>query len=250
MKSILSLSLVGAMALVLTGCGKSDSTTTPSTSGTQPAPPQNSVPAAPLVPATPIAPKEAATPTTAEQLQKTGANLAAQLASAAKASADQVLSDIGKDLGGAAMNLASSLADNPAVKSQVEAALQTLVKGDSLQAMSQLPKLAELKLTEGQTKLFGQTRDLVAAYVTQKDLSKLEGLQGEVGQIVKSLRQGEPMSAVPAIQKLTQQAQLTPGQKDLISALAAQYAPGLKKAGDQVQQGLDAANKLRGTFGK
>lgn len=65
--------------------------------------------------------------------------------------------------------------------------------------------------------------------------------------IVNSLRKGEVASAVPAIQKISQNANLTAPQKQLIGSLADNYAPGLKKAADSLQQGLKGIQALPGT---
>ena len=58
------------------------------------------------------------------------------------------------------------------------------------------------------------------------------------------MRQGNITAAVPPLQKVAQNAGLTPSQKELVSSLADQYAPGLKKAAGTLQQGLKSLPSL------
>ena len=113
-------------------------------------------------------------------------------------------------------------------------------------ALANFGKLANAKLTPAQTKLAKETWNLGSAYVVQKDFGALEGAQGDVAEIVTSLRKGEPAKALPAIQKVAKEAKLTPGQKELLTSIADQYAPGLGKLGgtlDGLKQAVPGLGK-------
>ncbi|HKI70339.1 MAG TPA: hypothetical protein VKA67_12160, partial [Verrucomicrobiae bacterium] len=91
-----------------------------------------------------------------------------------------------------------------------------------------------------------QVGNLTSAYVVQKNFSSLDGAQGDVANIVNSLRDGEISAAVPSIQKVAQNANLTQPQKELIGTLTDKYAPGLKKVAGTLQQGLQDVKSLPG----
>jgi hypothetical protein len=77
-----------------------------------------------------------------------------------------------------------------------------------------------------------------SAYIVQRNFSSLEGAQGDVAQIVNSLRKGTPTAAIPAIQNVAQNAKLTPAQKEVATSLVNQYVPGVKKVSDFLGGGL------------
>ena len=52
---------------------------------------------------------------------------------------------------------------------------------------------------------------------------------GDGAQIVSSLRKGNITEALPAIKKVSQNAKVTPAQKELLTSLADKYAPGASK---------------------
>lgn len=175
----------------------------------------------------------------AGQAAQTATDAASQLLSLAESQSDKVLASIGQDLAPKLKSLATSLAGQPAAKSQVDSTLKSLVSGDSAGTIEAVTTLAQAKLTPEQTDLAKQVRDLAAAYVVQKDFSALEGVQGEVATVVGALRKGEVATALPALSGIAAKAKLTPAQKDLVSSIAEKYAPaGLKQAGDALQQGL------------
>ena len=89
--------------------------------------------------------------------------------------------------------------------------------------------MSQTKLTPEQTELAKEVGQLGSAYLVHKNLGNLEGSQSDVAQIVHSLRKGNIAEALPAIKKVSQNAKLTPTQKELLTSLADKYAPGASK---------------------
>jgi hypothetical protein len=265
--------MVASLATVsLCGCGDSTSTpsgasspnsaaSTPPARGT-PAPPvapatpvtpaTPTASAAPVVPARPVAPAAVpATPITpapaasqpasvpAAIIQPAANDTVSLITKFASTQTDRVLSSLGTDLAGKVKSLGESLGANSAVKAQVDKAVQSLVSGKDAEALSAITQVAPAgSLTPTQLQLAKETGNLLSAIVVQRNFSSLEGAQGDVATIVNSLRKGEFMAAVPAIQKVASNANLTPPQKQLIGSLADKYAPGVKQAADTLQQSL------------
>ena len=98
--------------------------------------------------------------------------------------------------------------------------------GESLAAFQ---KLSQTKLTPEQTKLAKDVGQLGSTYLVHKNLGNLEGSQSDVAQIVRSLRKGNITEALPAIRKVSQNAKLTPAQKELLTSLVEKYTPGASK---------------------
>ena len=101
-------------------------------------------------------------------------------------------------------------------------------------------------LTPEQKGLAKEAATLASAFVVQRNFAALEGAGGDVATLVTSLRKGEVASAVPAIQRIAKNANLTAPQKQLIGSMADQYAPGLRKAKDSLKKGLDGLQSLPG----
>ena len=101
-------------------------------------------------------------------------------------------------------------------------------------------------LTPEQIGLAKDVGNVASAYVVQKNFASLAGAQGDVASLVNSLRQGQLTSTLMPLQNIAKNAALTATQKELVSSLADQYAPGLKKAADTLNQGLDTLKKLPG----
>ena len=76
----------------------------------------------------------------------------------------------------------------------------------------------------------------------QKNFSALDGAQGDVANVVSSLRSGKITAALPALKNIAQNAKLTDTQKQLITTIGDKYAPGLSKASGAV----DSLKKLPG----
>ena len=191
--------------------------------------------AAPVV-AAPAAP--AATAPAVSQAAQVANDLGKQLLAGAKGQADGVLSSITTDLSSKLGVLSQSLAQSPAVKQQLDGAVKSLAAGKELEALTVYGKMADAKPTAEQTKLLKEVKDLTSAFMVQKNFATLSGSESDVAQIVTSFRKGEALSALPAIQKVSQNATLTSSQKDLLGSLADKYAPGAKKAGEALQEGL------------
>ena len=186
---------------------------------------------------TPVAAQPASVPATA--IQPAANDAVSLITKFASAQTDTVLSSLSTDLAGKVKSLGESLGANSAVKAQVESAVQSLIGGKDAEMLSTITQVVQSGgLTPTQLQLAKETGNLVSAIVVQRNFSALEGAQGDVATIVNSLRKGEVMSAVPAIQKVASNANLTAPQKQLITSLADKYAPGVKQATDALQQGL------------
>jgi hypothetical protein len=165
-------------------------------------------------------------------------NLLGQLNSSTKASGDATLQSLGNELGTKATSLNASLAGNPAAQSQLTSGVQSLLSGNGASSLGALSKLTEAKLTPDQMKLAKEVGNVGSAYVVQKNFASLEGSQSDVAQIVTSLRKGNATAALPAVQKVAQNAKLTSPQKELLSSVADKYAPSAKKLGGALESGL------------
>lgn len=229
------LFVVAGAVCILCGCGDSKPTTSSNNAVEQSPLPAGAAPATDVV------------KSTVETGKAVVADLTSQFAKIATAQSDKLLGSVGSDLVDKAKTLGQSLGANAAAKSQLDTALQSLIGGKDPEALNtafQVAKAADL--TPQQQQLAKEVGNLASAYVVQKNFAALEGAKGDVATIVNSLRKGEITAAIPAIQNIAQNANLTPPQKQLISSLADQYAPGLKKATDSLQQGLKGIQNLPG----
>jgi hypothetical protein len=153
-------------------------------------------------------------------------SLLGQLTSASQSSSDSVLKSLGGELATKAQVLGASLAGNADVQSQLTTALQSLVGNKGPEAVAVFQKLSAAKLTPDQIGLAKQFGQVGSAYLVQKNLGALEGSQSDVAQIVSSLRSGNVTAALPAIKKVSQNVNLTPAQKDLMTSVANKFMPG------------------------
>lgn len=177
--------------------------------------------------------------TEATKTATTAANdLAQQLLSTAQTKSDTLLQDLSKDVQTSITQLGSKLAGDTTLKGYLDNAVQSVVKGQDIQALDYYNKLVQSKLTDDQMAVVKQTGDVLSAFVVQKNFGALDGMQSEVAQIVNSLRKGDTTTAIPAIQKVASSAKLTDSQKELIGSLADKYAPGVKAATKSLQDGL------------
>ena len=158
----------------------------------------------------------------------------------AKASSDSQLGSIASELTGKVEELASS---SQALKAPLESTLKSLTGGADSEGLTSAYNLVKgAKLTPEQLGLAKQVGNLTSAFVVQKNFASLEGAQGDVANIVKSLRQGNVTEAVPAIKNVTGNAHLTDGQKQLITTVGNKYVPGWEKA----KGAMDGLKKLPG----
>ncbi len=175
------------------------------------------------------------------------ANLGTQFTQAASASSDKVLGPLGGDLVSKYTALDQSLSAGSALKGQLTGTLQSLIGGKDSAALGTVFALSQAaNLTDTQKGLVKEAGNLTTAYVVQRNFASLDGASGDVATIVNSLRKGEVAPAVPAIQKVAQNANLTVPQKALIGSVADKYAPGLRKAKDSLQQGIQGIKSLPG----
>ncbi len=232
---------------LLTGCSDSSSTsngganTTPAAAPAPAVPEKKETPASEPAPAPIAAPAPAVTATATE----TATEPVTQFAQTAEAQPDKVAASIGSELATKAKALTQSAQSNPELKTQLNTSLQSLSAGKDAAALTTLfPAAQGANLTSQQVKLAKEVGNLASAYVAQRNFASLEGSQSDVATLVNALRKGEVSPAVPALEKLAQNASLTPAQKDLVGTLADKYAPGLKKASDSLKQGLQGLQGL------
>ena len=171
----------------------------------------------------------------AAQGASTLTDLLGQLKTTTASSGDATLKSVGSDLGSKVNALNTSLAGKPDTQAQLGGALQSLLGNKGGESLAAFQKLSQARLTPEQTKLAKDVGHLGSAYLVQKNLGSLEGSETDVGQIVGSLRKGNITEAMPAIQKVSQNAKITPAQKDLLSSVAARLAPGASKVGDALK---------------
>lgn len=173
--------------------------------------------------------------------------LAKSFATAAAKPADPTLASVGTDLTAKLKSLDSVLGASDAVKAQLTGTLQSLIGGKDSEALTKVFQIAQVAtLTPEQKGLAKETANLAAAFVVQRNFAALEGAGGDVATVVTSLRKGEITGAVPAIQRIAKNANLTAPQKQLIGSVADQYAPGLRKAKDSLKKGLNGLQSLPG----
>jgi hypothetical protein len=252
-----NLSIVAGVATLLCGCGESKPaapvTEEKPAPATNPAPTAQTAPAAPApAPAAPApaAPTEPAAPPPAPVAAAPAAvpDATAQFVTAANSQPDKQLGSIGTELADKVKALSESASGNDAVQSQLTNSVQALVAGNDAGALSTLYQTAKgASLTPEQTQLAKDVGNVASAYVVQKNFASLDGAQGDVATIVNSLRKGQITPAVPALQRVGQNANLTPTQKQLVASLADRYAPGTTKAAGTLQQGLKSLENLGGT---
>jgi len=181
-----------------------------------------------------------------ETVKSTANDMATKFVAQAKTAADAKLAPIASELTSKIAALTSSVGSNETITSKLESTLAALTSGQDASALSsvfEISKVAEAaKLTPQQLGLAKEVGSLASAFVVQKDFAALEGAQGDVATIVKSLRAGEITAAIPALKNVATNVNLTNSQKQLITSIADQYAPGWQKAA----QTLDAIKKLPG----
>lgn len=247
--SVQSLLLLAATAGILCGCSESKTATPESNPVTPPAKPVVETASATKAVAAATAPTQppVATPAPTTPTKAAVTDLSSQFAAAAAAQSDKLLGSIGGDLAGKVKSLSQSLGVNDALKSQLDGALQSLTAGKDSTALGQVFQVAQAatNLTPQQQQLAKEVGNLTSAFVVQKNFSSLDGAQGEVAGVVNALRKGDITAAVPPLQKVASNAGLTPSQKQLVTALADQYAPGLSKAAGTLQQGLKSLPSLK-----
>ena len=212
--------------------------TEPAVAAPAPTPAPAAPPAATPAPAAPAATAIPA-PATADATQ--------QFVAAAAAQPDPKLGTIGSELAGKVGALSDSLGNNEPAKAQLTNSLQSLTAGKDAAGLAGLYQSAKAAgLTPEQTQLAKEVGSAASAYVVQKNFASLEGSQTDVATIVNSLRKGEITPALPALERVGQNANLTAPQKQLLSSLGDQYAPGLSKAAGALQ-GLKGLGNLGGS---
>ena len=185
--------------------------------------------------------------TVAATAKSTASDMTSKFLTLAKTQGDSVLSSIGQDLAAKAKSLAESCGANPTVTTNLNTVVNSLADGKDNAALApafQLPQGAGL--TAPQVQLAKEVGNLASAFVVQRNFSSLSGAQTEVGTLVNSLRNGQYAAALPPLQKIVNNASLTPAQKQLIGSITDKYAPSLKQAAGSLQQGLQKVQGLPG----
>lgn len=264
MKNYMTFCALMAGGLVLAGCGDSSKKTATATPPAQSGAASATTPGAVVVDEAKKVATEAVTETRKQvteaaaevkkqatetvveaQKQVTAAyqNLSSQLTTSLQSSSDSTLKNISTDLGARVAKLGESLKTNDAAKAQLTAAMQSLLGKQDAEAVSGLGKITDLKLSAEQTTLAKDVYNAGAALVTQRNFSGVEGMNTEVGTVVNSVWKGNYSQALPSLQKLYTQANLTEPQKNLLGTTFDKYAPGWRDSAGKVQQGL---NTLKG----
>ncbi len=158
-------------------------------------------------------------------------SLLGQLISASASSGDSTLKSLGGELATKAQSLGTSLAGSSETQSLLTGALQSLLGNKGSETLADFQKLSAAKLTPEQIQLAKDFGHVGSAYLVQKNLGALDGSQSDVAQIVSSFRSGNVTAALPAIKKVSQNASLTPAQKDLMSSIASKFMPGADAIG-------------------
>jgi hypothetical protein len=171
------------------------------------------------------------------------AGLVSQFTEQAKAASDSQLGPIAGELTTKIQSLGTALAGNATVKSALDGTLKSLTGGMDSEALNSAFDLVKgAKLTPEQVGVAKEVGNLTSAYVVQKNFATLEGSQGDVATIVKSLRSGNVTAAVPPLKNVATSAKLTGPQKQIITKVADKYAPGWQKA----KGAMDSLKKLPG----
>ena len=159
------------------------------------------------------------------------ADTAAKFLDTAKASSDSQLGGIASELTGKVESLGHAVGSNSAITGKLDNMLSSLTGGQDSAALASAFKLASsAKLTPEQLGLAKQVGNLTSAYVVQKNFATLDGAQGDVANIVNSLRSGKIKEAVPSLKNVATSAKLSETQKKLIVTIEDKYVPGLSKA--------------------
>lgn len=171
------------------------------------------------------------------------AGTSAKFLAQAKSASDSQLGPIAVELAGKAQSLSAAVGANDLIKSTLDHTLTSLTGGlDSAALGSAFKLVSAAKLTTEQLELAKQFGNLASAYVVQKNFSALDGAQGDVANLVNSLRSGKLKAALPSLKTIAQNVKLTATQKTLITTIADKYAPGLSKAAGA----MDSLKKLPG----
>ena len=171
------------------------------------------------------------------------ASLVSGFLNTAQSASDSQLGSIASELTGKVQSLNTATGTNSAVASRLDSTLKSLTGGSDSAALTSAFKLASsAKLTPDQLGLAKQVGNLASAYVVQKNFASLDGSQGDVANIVSSLRSGKIKDAVPSLKNVASNAKLSDTQKQLITTIADKYAPGLSKASGA----MDSLKKIPG----
>ncbi len=174
---------------------------------------------------------------------QTSADTAAKFLDAAKTSSDSQLGGIASELTSKVESLGSAVGGNSAVTGKLNSMLTSLTGGQDSAALTSAFNLVKgAKFTPEQLGLAKQVGNLTSAYVVQKNFASLEGQQGDVANIVTSLRSGKYKDALPSFKNVAASAKLSDTQKELIKSIEDKYAPGLSKASGA----LDEVKKIPG----
>lgn len=180
---------------------------------------------------------------TTDAVAQADAGLVSKFLDQAKSGSDSQLGTIASELTGKMESLGTAAGGNDAIKGELDSTLKSLTGGMDSDALTSAFKLASAaKLTPEQLGLAKQVGNLASAYAVQKNFTSLEGAQGDVANIVSSLRAGNVTAAIPAMKNIAGNAHLTDGQKQLITTVADKYAPGWQKA----KGAMDSLKKLPG----
>lgn len=103
-------------------------------------------------------------------------------------------------------------------------AVRAFNDGKSLDALGSLNKLGSSRLTPGQMELFKEAKLLADVYVLEKDFADAgTAARGPLANSLRSIRSGDYATAVPQLQQLREQAELSSEQTEVLNGLVNQY---------------------------
>jgi hypothetical protein len=160
---VLSLCACVTVTLLVSGCGKSNTS--------DPAAQQNPAPSQSAQ--TPVAEpaKVVSAPVQAEAKPAAAAvsDLTKSLADSAQAQAQTLVADLTRDLYAKAQSLTQSLGSESSTTEALNSAVKSLAENQDLQSLGFVQQLTQAKLTPEQTQVASEVRDLVSAIAVQKN---------------------------------------------------------------------------------
>lgn len=153
----------------------------------------------------------------------------ARLKTATHASPDPALKPLGSELAAKIHALSGSLTNSPDATASLGATLESLLGKRDLETLAALWKLAAFRLPPEQLNLLRDVRDAGTAYLVQKNLGTIAGVQNDVALLNLALRQGRTADALEDVRKLGADPRVGAAPKAFLEALAGHLTPAPKK---------------------
>ena len=153
----------------------------------------------------------------------------ARLKTATHASPDPALKPLASELAAKIHTLSGSLTNSPDATASLGAALESLLGTRDLESLAALRKLAAFKLPPEQLNLLRDVRDAGTAYLVQKNLGTIAGIQNDLTLLNLALRQGRTADALEGVRRLAGDPRVGAAPKEFLEALAGHLTPAPKK---------------------